>query len=143
MSIYHGHQIAFAGLPQSDETACISPTQHRVPSWFRGIPPERIGLDGKYDHCGLQKRVEAAFEKCGERYDSSQLFVSQRGRVVVLQGRVPDQETLNCLIGVAEQVDGGIRVEVAGVSVAQERISFARNFCQRRFAQDFVEVCEL
>lgn len=134
MGIYRGHQIAFAGPAQSSERANLPPIQYTVPSWFKGIPPERIGLDGKYDHCGLQKRVEAAFRECSDLYDSSQLFISQRGRVVVLQGHVLNRETLNSLVAIAERVSGTIRVEVAGVSVEKERVCFAKNLCNHHFA---------
>lgn len=118
MGIYPERQLAFAGAIQQSEGSALK-ASCTIPSWFRGIPPERVGLDGKYDHYGLQKRVVAAFEDHCELGDFSQLSVSQRGRVVILQGDVPDEETLKHLIAVAERVEGTIRVEVSSVVVSE------------------------
>jgi len=119
MSIYHSHQLAFAGsLPQNELSNWQS--IDKFPSWFRTIPPERVGLDGKFDYHGLQKRVEAAFRECFEPQDLAQLFVAQRGRVVVLYGYVPSEEMLNRLVMLAKRVNGTTRVEVAGVNFENE-----------------------
>lgn len=50
---------------------------------FRSIPPERIGLNGEYDHSGLAKRVDRSFRQQFLPEELAKLTVSQRGRVVI------------------------------------------------------------
>jgi len=119
MGIYHSRQLAFAGAIQREKGSGPG-DRCAIPSWFRGIPPERVGLDGKYDHYGLQKRVEAAFQECIESNELAQLSVSQRGRVVVLQGHVASREVLQHLIAIAGRAEGAIRVEAHSVTVRGE-----------------------
>ncbi|MEM0982058.1 MAG: BON domain-containing protein [Cyanobacteria bacterium P01_H01_bin.58] len=90
------------------------------PSWFRTIPPERVGIDGGYDYYGLQKRVQAAFKKRFSAEELAGLGVSQRGRVVVLYGHVPSRDILSHLVLVARRVEGATRVESA-CTVANSR----------------------
>ncbi|MGF1523739.1 MAG: hypothetical protein ACFBSF_15590 [Leptolyngbyaceae cyanobacterium] len=119
MSVYHGYQLAFTGADQRGNLS--SWHQHNAtPSWFRTIPPERVGIDGRYDYYGLKKRVEAAVREHLGHQALSNLLVSQRGRVVILQGYTQSPDMLHHLIAVAEQVEGTIRVEAAGVVVGAE-----------------------
>ncbi|KAM3107611.1 hypothetical protein [Phormidesmis sp. 146-33] len=90
---------------------------------FKVIPPERVGVDGEYDHSGLAKRVSLAFCEQFEAKDLDRLQVTQRGRVVVLIGRVFDQQTLTQLVDVALEVYGTATVETQGVKVDQHRDS--------------------
>ncbi|MEO1294950.1 MAG: BON domain-containing protein [Cyanobacteria bacterium J06636_16] len=85
------------------------------PVWFPTIPPERIGLQGEYDHHGLQKRVKKAFQEQAGEHCREQLLIKQRGRVVILSGQVCDKEALWQLIAIAQGVKGVSRVEVASV----------------------------
>lgn len=81
------------------------------------IPPERVGLNGEYDHSGLAKRVLQAFQaefSCAELAD---VRVLQRGKVVVLLGSVANRCTLNRLIAIALRVEGAIDVETTGVQL--------------------------
>lgn len=119
MGIYHSRQLAFAGAIQQGKVSG-SREGYAIPSWFRGIPPERVGLDGKYDHCGLQKRVEAAFHECFEAAELAQLSISQRGRVVILQGNVASRDMLQRLVKIAERAEGAIRVEAYSVVLQDE-----------------------
>jgi hypothetical protein len=87
---------------------------------FRMIPPERVGVDGEYDHSGLAKRVRLAFSEQFEAEDLDRLQVTQRGRVVVLMGNLSDQQTLTQLVDVALDVYGTATVETQGVRVGQQ-----------------------
>ncbi|MGF1457603.1 MAG: phospholipid-binding protein [Leptolyngbyaceae cyanobacterium] len=86
------------------------------PAWFQSTPPERVGLNGEYDYYGLQKRVEATFSRYFTASQLEHLTVSQRGRVVILQGMVTDPAMLAKLTELAQQVEGAIRVETRWVS---------------------------
>jgi hypothetical protein len=94
-------------------------TQYPSLSIFNRIPPERIGLNGEYDHSGLAKRVAVCFR---ERFTSElveHLEISQRGCVVILQGTIPSAQVLNALVGVALDVEGAEFVEYPAVRFDQ------------------------
>lgn len=109
-------------LPDPSSLASIEKSdslQHRciTASLLSTIPPERIGLNGNYDHSGLAKRVFAAFEaECG-RNDLEGLRVTQRGKVVLLMGSLPSRKLLERLISVALGQPGAIDVETTGMRV--------------------------
>lgn len=84
---------------------------------FQTIPPERIGLHGEYDHCGLAKRVRLLLEQEFAAEDIRNLTVLQRGRVVVFMGSVANRRLLNRLIQAALQVYGSADVESYGVTL--------------------------
>jgi len=88
--------------------------------FFRLIPPERVGLDGKYDHSGLAKRVVSAFEEQFEASEIDQLRVFQRGRVIVLLGRISNWQLLTRLVSVALEVYGASTVETHGLMVLDD-----------------------
>lgn len=79
------------------------------------IPPERVGLDGEYDHSGLAKRVLQAFQAEFSVEELAGVRVMQRGKVVVLMGNVDNARTLNRLISIALRAEGAIEVETNGV----------------------------
>lgn len=114
MGVYQNHQLAFARTFHSGGALQLE-WGNSFPAWFQSIPPERMGINGEYDHYGLQKRVEAQFKQQFDKADLARLIVSQRGRVVVLQGCVADEAMLHCLVEMAERVDGCIRVEARWV----------------------------
>ncbi|MEL6383966.1 MAG: hypothetical protein AAFQ89_16245 [Cyanobacteria bacterium J06626_18] len=119
MSVYHGYQFAFTGPSQQGDLS----SWHRdnaTPSWFRAIPPERVGIDGHYDYYGLKKRVEVAIREHFGHQILADLAISQRGRVVILQGRIQSCDALHRLVTIAQQVEGTIRVEAIGVVVDAE-----------------------
>lgn len=91
------------------------PSQARTYSLLSGIPPERVGLDGEYDHSGLAKRVLRAFQAEFAPDELKDVRVMQRGKVVVLMGKVASSRTLNRLISIALRVEGAIEVETTGV----------------------------
>jgi osmotically-inducible protein OsmY len=82
---------------------------------FAMIPPERVGIQGEYDHEGLAKRVRLAFCDHLEAGDLDRLRITQRGRVVVLVGNVANQQTLTQLVDIALEVYGTAAVETHGV----------------------------
>jgi hypothetical protein len=107
-----------SGLTVSDN--CITALSIKPQPLFRMIPPERVGVDGGYDHSGLAKRVRLA---CCEQFDArdlDRLQMTQRGRVVVLMGSVSNQQTLTHLVDVALTVHGAAAVETQGVKVDQQ-----------------------
>lgn len=87
--------------------------------FFKTIPPERIGLNGEYDHSGLAKRVIQRFRQHFLPQHLEQLSVTQRGAVVILSGRVTDRQTLDQMIEVALGVIGTWNVEYYRVQVGE------------------------
>ncbi|MCX5962855.1 MAG: hypothetical protein NT070_06815 [Cyanobacteria bacterium] len=83
----------------------------------RAIPPERIGINGEYDHDGLSKRVRLLLS---EQLTNSveTLRISQRGRVVVIFGPWVTEEMAQRIINLCLQVEGATSVEVNGVCLA-------------------------
>jgi hypothetical protein len=86
-------------------------------SLFSSIPPERVGLNGEYDHSGLAKRVMLAFCNEFSTHEIASIRVTQRGRVVVLVGKVATQRLLNSMVEIALRVSGAADVETYGVKV--------------------------
>jgi hypothetical protein len=79
------------------------------------IPPERIGLNGEYDHYGLVKRVHKALTTHLPIEALQSLRISQRGGVVVLKGNLPDRQILDQVVNIALNVMGTFAVESYGV----------------------------
>ncbi|MEO1593408.1 MAG: phospholipid-binding protein [Cyanobacteria bacterium J06632_22] len=105
-------------LYQSSVRAEVS----RLPLWFRGIPPERVGLNGEYDYYGLAKRVRLHLrETIGWRLMQT-LRVSQRGRVVVLAGILPSTDVLEQVIQQVSGLPGVDMVEAQAVRLEVEML---------------------
>ncbi len=109
-----------------DFSASILPTlcegmfiSQPVPQLFRAIPPERIGLNGEYDHDGLAKRVALEFSKTFEPDELENLKIAQRGTVVVLLGNILSQQFLIKLVAAVMNVSGAVDVEINGICVAE------------------------
>ena len=81
------------------------------------IPPERVGLDGKYDQSGLAKRVVRAFDDNPDTDDIETIWVAQLGTQVVLKGKVPSQKDLDRLVTIAKGVEGASDVDTREVDV--------------------------
>ncbi len=96
-----------------------SETQIGFPSFFQTIPPERIGLNGEYDHSGLAKRVDQALRKQFNSLQLEKLRITQRGRVVILAGQVLNQPLLDQMVSTALNVIGATNVETYGVSLVE------------------------
>lgn len=86
--------------------------------WFSSIPPERTGLHGEYDYYGLSKRVSQCLSM-NVGGELRRLKVRQRGRVVVLSGRLGSPYQLREIVDLALSVDGVDEVETYGVKVPE------------------------
>jgi hypothetical protein len=81
----------------------------------REIPPERIGLDGTYDHAGLSKRVGNLLANEFSTI-ADQVRVSQRGQVVILVVKpVLSEELMFSIVEKILQMEGAASVEINGV----------------------------
>ncbi len=87
-------------------------------SLVQPIPPERVGLNGEYDHRGLEKRAKRALSQSFQPTEIADLVLSQRGRVLVLQGRVDNQSLLDRMLNILMQVNGVDVVESRYVAIA-------------------------
>ncbi len=82
----------------------------------RDIPPERIGLDGDYDHAGLSKRVMRVLSDHFGCFVVEPLRISQRGQVVViLSGTGIAEHLMNPMVEMILQLEGAASVEINGV----------------------------
>lgn len=81
------------------------------------VPAERVGLDGEYDKNGLAKRVMKAFEADSELAPIDTVYVAQSGKKIILTGTVPNAETLDKMVDVAQTVEGLSQVETDQVTV--------------------------
>jgi len=114
----------FSGVEPHHELqgSCGGESQLGLPprfTTFRNIPPERVGLDGEYDHSGLAKRVSLRFSQSFEPSEIENLRIIQRGAVVVLLGKVSNRRSLSRMISVALGTSGAVDVEINGISVMQ------------------------
>ncbi|MGF1459641.1 MAG: phospholipid-binding protein [Leptolyngbyaceae cyanobacterium] len=69
------------------------------------IPPEKVGLDGKFDESGLAKRVAKALDDAGIS-DEIGLWVAQKGSTVVLKYNDDAKSVLSQAERVAKGVEG-------------------------------------
>ena len=83
----------------------------------RAIPPERIGINGEYDHAGLSKRVSLVLSQQLSNFVEKTFLISQRGRVVVVIGPWVTEEMAQRIITLSLQVEGATSVELNGVNL--------------------------
>jgi osmotically-inducible protein OsmY len=81
------------------------------------VPAELAGLYGEYDESGLAKRVALAFDNEPELKDIDTVDVAQKGGMVVLTGRVANQQILDRLETVARGVNGTITMDTSQVTI--------------------------
>ncbi|MBD2056167.1 hypothetical protein H6F88_09065 [Oculatella sp. FACHB-28] len=121
----------FSGVEQHHESQGSCGVENSQPNLaprfttFRNIPPERVGLNGEYDHGGLAKRVSLRFSQSFEATEIENLRIIQRGAVVVLLGKIPNRRLLTQMIAIALGTSGAVDVEINGISVVQ---SYKPNF---------------
>lgn len=84
---------------------------------FATVPPERRGIDGSYDYFGLANRVIHTYEQRFGSVNLGDLKLTQRGAIIVLQGRICDLYLLYELIAIALRTEGTEGVEINGVTV--------------------------
>jgi hypothetical protein len=87
------------------------------------IPPERIGVNGEYDHAGLAKRVKLALHQEFNEAWIQRLAVSQRGRVVVIHGQGIEARWIRQLTRVALTIEGAAYVEVFDAAEALQLVA--------------------
>lgn len=74
------------------------------------IPPEKVGLDGKFDESGLAKRVAKALDDANISDDVG-LWVAQSGSTVVLKYNSDAEGVLSQAERVAKGVEGATAVD--------------------------------
>lgn len=84
---------------------------------FTTIPPERVGLQGEYDHYGLAKRIQARFRERLGRIEAAKVMIKQRGGVIILRGQVEHRDVLEDLIAIALGTEGTTHVEVWDMAI--------------------------
>jgi osmotically-inducible protein OsmY len=99
------------------KAANLSAAQDFTDDGGDAIPPERVGLDGKYDESGLAKRVAAAFDLDAATADLDSVWVAQLSGTVVLKGSVPSQADLDRLIAIADEVYGSTGIQTDEVTI--------------------------
>lgn len=114
--------VSSPGLEQGWAGYSLNPLDSATDSayFFKAIPPERVGLNGEYDHSGLAKRVIQMLRQRFLPQDVEQLRVTQRGAVVILSGRVPDHMVLDQMVEAAKNVMGTWNVEFYGVRLVDK-----------------------
>ena len=104
-------------LTRSQQVAeCVT----HIATVARMIPPERVGVNGEYDHSGLANRVMLTLRDQFEAIEIAQLSVLQRGRVIIFLGQIYDWRLLARLVGVASAVYGTSTVEANGLTILDE-----------------------
>lgn len=104
------------GLEKPQNPPSDSKTRYSV-SENDAIPREQVGLNGEPDPSGLAKRVALAFDEDPDVEDIETVYLSQKGSIIVLKGKVPSQEVLDKLASIAKSVSGATGVEVDQVTV--------------------------
>ena len=92
-------------------------THKGLAPFFKLLPPERVGLNGEYDHSGLAKRVARVLHEAFSAQDLEKLSITQRGCVVILSGCVPSPQLLEQCAAIAAGVSGTTAVETIGVKL--------------------------
>ncbi|MGP1382553.1 MAG: hypothetical protein ACTS2F_03280 [Thainema sp.] len=85
--------------------------------FFKSIPPERIGLNGEYDHHGLAKRVKLELTEAFDAETINSLRITQRGRIVIFTGKVANPHVLARLVKFTLRVNGAEGIETHGVKL--------------------------
>jgi hypothetical protein len=96
----------------------ISLGENALVSLFSTIPPERVGLYGEYDYNGLAKRVARSLSESFGLHVVENLYVSQRGRVVILKGSISNNQLLSEVVYLARTIEGATDVESAQVIIS-------------------------
>jgi hypothetical protein len=76
------------------------------------IPPERVGLNGEYDHSGLAKRVDLVLRQQLGDESVAQLEIAQRGKVVIFHGTALDAWLVRQITRLTLEIEGADFVEV-------------------------------
>jgi len=87
------------------------------------VAPEMMGMEGEFDANGLAKRVAAAIDRVPGLRSVETATLRQNGSQIILEGFVPDQETLDQLVEVASQVDGTKSIDQQRLAIGAARHS--------------------
>ncbi|MEL6223495.1 MAG: hypothetical protein AAFQ57_11835 [Cyanobacteria bacterium J06626_14] len=98
------------GRKEEEKAAATPKVEVKKAAQEQSIPPEKVGLDGKFDESGLAKRVAKALDDAGISDDVG-LWVAQTGSKVVLKYNDDAKTVLAQAERVAKGVDGATAVE--------------------------------
>ncbi|MEM6592412.1 MAG: hypothetical protein AAGF66_19270 [Cyanobacteria bacterium P01_H01_bin.119] len=98
------------GKDEEEKAARVPRVEVKKAAKENAIPPEKVGLDGKFDESGLAKRVAKALDEA-DISDDVGLWVAQEGSTVVLKYNEDAQSVLAKAERVAKGVDGTEKVE--------------------------------
>jgi len=93
-----------------EEKAAASQVSVQTAAAAQSIPPEKVGLDGKFDESGLAKRVAKALDDANIS-DQVGLWVAQTGSTVVLKYNPDAEGVLEQAKQVAMGVEGATEVQ--------------------------------
>ncbi len=89
------------------------------PSSLPTIPPERIGLNGEYDHYGLAKRVKASLCNQFGQDATTWLKIQQRGSAILLSGKIATWSMAEELAQFILTLEGATQVELHQLQVME------------------------
>ncbi len=87
------------------------------------IPPERVGLDGEYDHSGLAKRVARSLRQVLGDATVAQLEIAQRGKVVMVRVQVLDARLMRQITRLTLEIEGADAVEIFDCELALPQVA--------------------
>jgi hypothetical protein len=129
MKHLHGSEFAAAKveaaklLSQSSWPYARQSCVDSAPCLLSQIPPERVGLNGEYDHAGLAKRVRLVLQQKLGKEVVAQLDIAQRGKVVVFHGTSLDARFIRQITHLALALDGADFVEVFDRTTMTRRVA--------------------
>ncbi|WP_264324788.1 hypothetical protein [Romeriopsis navalis] len=126
MNNFHGLGFHKANLLRSSEHRQTWPSDMELAvaqGLLSQIPPERVGLNGEYDHSGLAKRVQLALQQKFDATIVAQLEIAQRGKVVIISGKSLDDLQVRQMTKIALEIDGADFVEIFGTAPALQQVA--------------------
>ena len=81
------------------------------------ISLEELGVEKETSNDQLARRVALALDEDPNIEDLETVYIAQQETTVVFKGKVPDQETLDELIKVAQQVEGVTSVDADQIAI--------------------------
>ncbi len=118
-SLFHMNKLHGSGFEQGDSLRS-APRRARsallemvaAQGLLAAIPPERVGLDGEYDHSGLAKRVQQTLQLALGEESVAQLEIAQRGKVVIVRGHGLESCLVRQVTRLTLEIEGADFVEV-------------------------------
>jgi hypothetical protein len=94
-------------------------------SGLPSIPPERVGLNGEYDHYGLAKRVQASLHYYFGPDVTTRLLIQQRGSAILISGKVTNRSMAERLAQYILDIDGTTQVELHQLQIIEAQPDLA------------------